>query len=313
MIALVIDHDIRETGLAVDHTILGFNVWCGSVVDMPRAHSHEEVELNFLLEGSLEYWLGSGTTVLPLRRLVAFWAGIPHRALAVAPGTRLMWATVPLASVISWRLPGLLASLMQGTMVTEAASPPGSDIADEVMFRRWIRDIERDRSRSVVAKPGARRIEDGIPNNPGSAAAAEVEARFRRLAEEIPARAVASGPCAGGRDAERFERVVGYIHKHFREPQLSRAEIASSVSANPDYLTTWFRTQTGMPLWEYVITLRLSHAQRLLLVTDLPILQIAYEAGFGSASNFYEAFQRRRGLTPRAYRELGGVIPDSPG
>ena len=36
--------------------------------------------------------------------------------------------------------------------------------------------------------------------------------------------------------------------------------------------------------------------------TDEPILQIAYDCGFGSTSQFYELFRKRIGATPRQFR-----------
>lgn len=49
---------------------------------------------------------------------------------------------------------------------------------------------------------------------------------------------------------------------------------------------------------------RLEQAKRLLLQTDLPVLQIARETGFRQAACFTSCFRDREGLTPRAYRNV---------
>jgi AraC family transcriptional regulator of adaptative response / methylphosphotriester-DNA alkyltransferase methyltransferase len=53
---------------------------------------------------------------------------------------------------------------------------------------------------------------------------------------------------------------------------------------------------------EYLNTLRVAHAQQLLVNTDQSVLEIALESGFGSASQFYVNFNRLCGVSPKAYR-----------
>jgi transcriptional regulator GlxA family with amidase domain len=45
-------------------------------------------------------------------------------------------------------------------------------------------------------------------------------------------------------------------------------------------------------------------AQALLLSTDTDIVTVAFEAGFGSVSRFYEAFGRHFAMPPRQFRIL---------
>ncbi|MEO6907096.1 MAG: helix-turn-helix domain-containing protein, partial [Abditibacteriaceae bacterium] len=53
----------------------------------------------------------------------------------------------------------------------------------------------------------------------------------------------------------------------------------------------------------YLTRQRVAHAQRLLAMTALPILDVAAESGFNSISRFYEAFKTESGCTPRAFRK----------
>jgi len=56
-------------------------------------------------------------------------------------------------------------------------------------------------------------------------------------------------------------------------------------------------------VWEYLTRLRVSHAQRLLITTDLKVLDIAMESGFASVAPFYAAFAAHTpGLRPLDYR-----------
>ncbi len=63
-----------------------------------------------------------------------------------------------------------------------------------------------------------------------------------------------------------------------------------------------FKRTCGMSVCEYVIRLRIAHAQQLLSETELNVLEIAVESGFGSTAQSYEAFRRELGSAPREYR-----------
>jgi transcriptional regulator GlxA family with amidase domain len=60
-------------------------------------------------------------------------------------------------------------------------------------------------------------------------------------------------------------------------------------------------THTG--ILDYLTQYRVAHAQRLLVTTDLPVLEIALACGFNSLSRFYAAFKKICGRSPRTYRQ----------
>ncbi|MGN0242535.1 MAG: helix-turn-helix domain-containing protein [Lachnospiraceae bacterium] len=53
---------------------------------------------------------------------------------------------------------------------------------------------------------------------------------------------------------------------------------------------------------EYVNSLRLNYARQLLERTDMTILTIAEESGFGSSSTFYDTFHNQYHMTPTEMR-----------
>ena len=52
----------------------------------------------------------------------------------------------------------------------------------------------------------------------------------------------------------------------------------------------------------YILRHRLETAKDLLARSDLPLSEIAAEAGFYDASDFGKRFREQEGLTPRQYR-----------
>ena len=51
-----------------------------------------------------------------------------------------------------------------------------------------------------------------------------------------------------------------------------------------------------------ILRVRISHAQKLLETTGLPVIDIAAQSGFANLNHFFRVFHGRTGMTPRAFR-----------
>ena len=136
----------------------------------------------------------------------------------------------------------------------------------------------------------------------------EMEARMRRLSAVLrdatplsrePERVDGLASTAG--EMENVERITAVIAAHYTDP-IGVADIAALVGLHPKYAMTLFKKNFGMSILEYMTRHRLSHAQRLLATTNDKVVDIAFDAGFGSASRFYEIFERECGQSPREFR-----------
>lgn len=96
-------------------------------------------------------------------------------------------------------------------------------------------------------------------------------------------------------------RALRFIQGHFREP-LTLLEVAQQARLSPAYFSDSFRRTTGQTFQLYVQQQRLQFARSLLAVSDLPIGEICYAAGFNSLSHFVRAFKHQFGAPPREYR-----------
>ena len=84
---------------------------------------------------------------------------------------------------------------------------------------------------------------------------------------------------------------------------LTTDEIARAVGLHPNYAMALFRKTFGTTMVEFLLQHRLSHAQRLLVTTDDPIIEVGAAAGFQSLSRFNEFFKQACGHPPRVYRK----------
>jgi len=101
----------------------------------------------------------------------------------------------------------------------------------------------------------------------------------------------------GGRSAwpERARRL---IEEEFAS-SLSLAGIASAVGVHPVHLARQFRASQGCTVAEYIRRVRVGFARRELVMTDKPIAEIAFSAGFSRPQPADENLQARHGTTSK--------------
>jgi AraC-like DNA-binding protein len=107
------------------------------------------------------------------------------------------------------------------------------------------------------------------------------------------------------RVTERDRRLLGgvrdYLETCFTEPPTIH-QIARQFGINRNKLCTGFHLLYGTTVYDFCRVLRLQKAQRLLADPQLSLTDIAFSAGFGSASAFSTAFARHFGAPPSQYR-----------
>ena len=273
-----------------DFTPYGFTCELWSPTSMGRPDRHNEIEINFLRSGSLTYLLGGRRMNVEAGRLVLFWAAIPHQILRWETPKPYYVATLPLASFLAWGLPDQFAhAILAGEIITDPLSRRG----DANQFEQWVADYHS-------LEPLRERV-----------AQLEIQARLLRLAASMPARKSSSAKAGqpGPQSApslSRADQIACYIARHYAEP-LSATQIAEGVGLHPNYAMALFRQAFGTTMGDFLVQHRLSHAQRLLVTTDDPVIAIAAATGFQSLSRFNEVFKRACGCAPRDYRKAHSV------
>ncbi len=117
----------------------------------------------------------------------------------------------------------------------------------------------------------------------------------------------------GGVDTEKGKKkdaaatAISYVHAHFKEnPSLS--ELAAALSISEKYFCKKFKEYTGQTYKEYLRTVKLRYARRLLLATELPIIEICAECGYSTQSHFNREFKDYFGITPMKMRQRQSLL-----
>lgn len=101
----------------------------------------------------------------------------------------------------------------------------------------------------------------------------------------------------------RIAKVLGRLHRDYYK-SIRLKEIADLSNMNEAAFCRYFKEKTGKSMIRYVNELRIGLACKLLLGGELSILQIGYECGFNTLSNFNRQFKQITGKTPTEYLEM---------
>lgn len=104
------------------------------------------------------------------------------------------------------------------------------------------------------------------------------------------------------------EKIVDYIEQHLEE-ELSLDKIARDLNYSKFYIARAFSEKTGGTIYKYIQGRRLTLAAQKLVETKKPIIEIAYEAQYGSQQAFTLAFHQLYMCTPQIYRKNGIFYP----
>ncbi len=105
-------------------------------------------------------------------------------------------------------------------------------------------------------------------------------------------------------EIDRAAQLEQLLNNYF-DRDLTLTSVAARLFISPSQLNRITHRIYGMTFHRMLTDCRLSAAEDLLRMTDLPASAIALKVGFSSPSGFYEAFHARCGMTPTAFRRRG--------
>lgn len=97
-------------------------------------------------------------------------------------------------------------------------------------------------------------------------------------------------------------KVITFLINHYKQ-NLILKDIADQVGLSPFYLERLFKQETSETPRTYLEKIRIDKAAHLLKGTTLTNLEICYEVGFQSTSNFYKVFRSVKHCSPSEYRK----------
>ncbi len=95
-------------------------------------------------------------------------------------------------------------------------------------------------------------------------------------------------------------QIKTYVQHHYKDASLDAA--ARQVHLNANYLSYLFKQKTGQNFTDYLISVKMDNAKRLLQESRYKTYEISEMVGYSNAKNFTRTFKSYYGKTPSEYR-----------
>lgn len=92
------------------------------------------------------------------------------------------------------------------------------------------------------------------------------------------------------------------MNQHFQNV-ITLADVARLANMSEVSFSRFFKQRTGNTFIDSLTEIRLGHASRMLIDTTHSVSEIAYRWGFNNMSNFNRIFRKKKGCTPKEFRE----------
>lgn len=103
-------------------------------------------------------------------------------------------------------------------------------------------------------------------------------------------------------DLARLQRIMNYVNKNFHK-KITLKEIAEKEHLNYYYLSHFIKDKMGMSFQELLNSIRLDNAIKMLMTSDMLVIDISNESGFSNVSSFNNLFKSTYNITPTEMRK----------
>ena len=250
-------------------------------------HYHEELELNFIMNGKgAKRVVGDHIAEIDEIELVLLGANLPH-----------MWQTHKCKS----------------KEIKEITIQFHKDLFDEKLLRRnqlsFIRSMLAKSARGILfSKETSNKLLMRLallPQKQGFDSVLELISILHELSISRNIRILSDASFNNAElsyNSRRIEKVFEYMNQNF-DKSVSLSEAAKLSNMTDVSFSRFFKTRTGITFIDSLTELRLGHASRMLIDTTESISEVAYNCGFNNISNFNRIFKKKKGCTPKEFRQ----------
>lgn len=250
-------------------------------------HWHEDIEIIYLVEGSLKVGVKNNTWELTQGDILIIGSGEIHCFFQGKEFSN--------RAVIQFRV-SIYDNFLSGTKDTKAIKPmlahsrcltKGNEIHS--LMEKHIKDIINEYSE---AKEGYKLI---------------LKARLYDLAgiliRHMPKHeySLEELSCEQQR-LKRMENIFQYVENNYQN-QIDLEIISKAIGFSKYYFTKFFKENTGITFLDYLNNFRVTKAQWYILDEEISMTEIAYKSGFNSVKTFNRVFKNITGCAPMEYKK----------
>lgn len=98
-----------------------------------------------------------------------------------------------------------------------------------------------------------------------------------------------------------LNKVYEYVNYHYDE-SIDLAMAAGIAGLERTYFSRYFHDKTGMGFHQWLNSIRIKHAMGKMVVSEQPLIEIAFSVGFQDLRTFQRAFKKYAGCCPREFK-----------
>ncbi len=253
---------------------------------MPEAHYHDYYEIYYLYSGERHYLLEDRIYHIHQGDLVLIPPNVVHQTTegggAGSHERMLIYFT---RNFLSGFTKEEQASLLRCFQHKLKALRPSSK--DQTLIEAILAKMRKEEKRNLPCSPLYQKILLGELLLLAS----------RKTGEQLEDYFYPEGPVH-----QKIHNIVRFIGENYQQT-LSLSDIAERFFVSPAYLSRAFKRVTGLTLVQYLNTVRVKEAQRLLRESELSVSEVALMVGYGSHTHFGRTFKQMTGLSPVEYRK----------
>jgi len=106
------------------------------------------------------------------------------------------------------------------------------------------------------------------------------------------------------RYSRHFKFIDHYLRSNFHE-QLTVEQVAKTIDLNTKYFSQLCKNYFGATFLEYLTSIRMENAKKLLLTGKYSIREVAEMTSFTDSNYFSRVFRHTFGISPSSFREEG--------
>ena len=108
---------------------------------------------------------------------------------------------------------------------------------------------------------------------------------------------------------KNIDYILKYIEQNYTH-SISVEDIVKISHFSRRVLEKTFKKETGISIYQYIQQHRIEKFAELLVSTDIPLIDAAYQTGFDDYKNVSRIFRKSKNLTPLQYRKKYGILPE---
>ena len=250
-------------------------------------HWHEDIEIIYIVEGSVEVGIGNDLYHLKVRDILIIGPGEIHFFLKEMKSSN--------RAVIQFRM-SIYDAFLSGSKDSRTIRPmfahskyltPGTEIHS--LMEKQVQQLIKE---NTAAMEGYKLIMKArlydlagilIRHMPKCEYSAETEShQMERL--------------------QKLDKVFQHVEKHFQS-NINLQEISKVAGFSQYYFTRFFKENTGVTFVGYLNNFRITKAEWHLMEETDSITEVAYKSGFNSVKTFNRVFKQLKGCAPMEYRK----------